>query len=559
MTGDKIQVASDVVAGNVFIGPSDDFNAVERAGNLFWCAGTFYNRSPDHLADAVLGDRDALSRFPAPHAIVRRSGDGAVSVTTDRYGRVPIYVSRSGDDIWISTSLRWLAASLEKAARLDEQSIGELLTFKFVLGDKSVVDGISRVPPATIQSLDEKSNWIRERYWFPAPTADRRSLESELQTLTDLFANGVKRIVDGVEDVAITLSGGLDSRAILAAALDSDASVRTVTTGIAGGMDHRYAEMAAKTAGVPLNLALLGAEYRAKFFDYTRRSLEIYEGMLLTPGTETLWMIESSADVPIQLVLHGALGELAKGATANHFEIGVSEIEACNSDVGQLLASRYEKGHRRMLAVLKPSVRANLEGEALQNVKDTANALTSEMAPLDVPFAMQILEHFRNSGTYSAKVWNQSYPTMFPFADPDYVDHLLSVCAEDRIGSRFHYELLKRLHDGLYRCPESNSGVAPSAPELLRKLSVFKVRVMNKLGMKSAAGHTDFCAWINEMQPGIEDVLLKDSVLCDLYWDGDQVRKYVDRSRHGDESAAQDLYRLFCLELIYGLLSGNKA
>ena len=140
---------------------------------------------------------------------------------------------------------------------------------------------------------------------------------------------------------------------------------------------------------------------------------------------------------------------------------------------------------------------------------------------------------------------------MFPFADPQYVDHLLSVRAEDRIGAEFHYELLRRLNDGLYRCPESNSGVAPSASALTRKLAKIRIKLMNKLGMKRAAGHTDFCAWINAMHPSIEDVLLGDSALSETYFDREQLRMRTERCRQGDQTAASDLYRLFCLNLIY--------
>ena len=221
------------------------------------------------------------------------------------------------------------------------------------------------------------------------------------------------------------------------------------------------------------------------------------------------------------------------------------------------MSSRYTSAHQRMLSLLKAPVRKRLQGEALLTLEDRARKLAEEMAPLDVPFAMQVVEHFRNSGVYSGKIWAQSYPIVFPFADPQYVDHLLSVRAEDRIGSQFHYELLRRLHDGLYRCPESNSGVAPSSSNLVRAMSNFGVRVMGKLGMKSAAGHTDFCAWINAMQPSIEDVLLNDSHLCDLYWDADHLRKSIARSEQGDQSSASDLYRLVCFELIYKMFNGE--
>lgn len=556
MSKESIQVDCNC-SGHVIVGPARDLHLIEGDGAQYWIGGTFYNASHQTLVDAALNGAGQLKDFPLPFALIRRNKDRSVSVATDRYGRVPVYILENGGDIWISTSLKWLAATAGKWFELNEESIGELLTFKFVLGDRTILDGVKRVLPGTIQTLSADGTWKRERYWTPVPPSNRRRLDTELETLSRLFADGVRRCVDGVDNIAVTLSGGLDSRAILAATLKAGSTVSTLTTGIAGGMDHRYAEMAAKTANVPLTLALLDSDYRSRFFDYSRESLDIYEGMLLTTGTEVLWMIEAASDVPIQLVLHGALGELAKGATANHFEVSQSELASCRKDVAALLSGRYEAAHRRMLSLLKAPVRQRLQGLALQNLRDSAKSLASEMPPLDVPFAMQVVEHFRNSGVYSAGLWGQHYPIMFPFADPQYVDHLLTIRPEDRIGSKFHYELLRRLHDGLYRCPESNSGVAPSASPVLRMASKFGVRVMNKLGMKSAAGHVDFSAWMNAMQPSIEDVLLKNSYLCDTYWDGDQLKKCIEQTRQGDQSSASDLYRLLCLEFIHQMFNGK--
>lgn len=556
MNSDRVEIPCKGTGSTIRIGPTRDFTAVEHGGVRNWVAGEFSHSHPEALVAAASSGGSGLSEISIPFALIRQGPDCVVSITTDRYGQVPVYLCEHGDDIWISTSLSWLAGNLGGHVGIDEQALGELLTFKFILGEKTILKDVARVRPASTRTLSHDGTWTSDCYWFPTPPDSRRKLSSELETLTDLFSAGVRECISEFDNVAVTLSGGLDSRAILAAALVSGGSISTLTTGIPGGMDHRYAEMAAATAGVPLRLALLDEPYRQRFFDFTRQSLKIYEGMLLTPGTEALWMIESAADLPIQIVLHGALGELAKGATANHFELGAGEMESCRTDVATLMSSRYVGSHERMMALLTPAIRNRLKGEALQSLEGQATQLQTQMDALDVPFALQILEHFRNSGVYSAKIWRQRFPMMFPFADSKYVDHLLSIRAEDRVGTNFHRELLRRLNDGLYRCPESNTGVAPSASDVARKFSRFRVKVMNKLGMKSAAGHTDFCAWINSMQPSIEDVLLVDSTLGETLFDREQVRKCIERSRHGSQAAASDLYRLFCLELIHRELIG---
>lgn len=558
-TSDSLRIDVERGARTLIAGPVSDFRKISIEDSTYWLAGQFVNQSATSLASETLHTGQFDSPVNEPFAAITKQGDGRVSVITDRYGRIPIYTADDGKNTWVSTSLSWLLRNSQLEATPDEQSLAQLLTFKFVLGESTIVTGVSRIPPASSCILGSKGEWLFSRYWNPAPPEIRVSLDDARHELTETFTAAVRAGIGDARRVGVTLSGGLDSRVILAASLKTDADIIALTTAIPFGMDYRYAEAAANAAGVINIRASLDSEYQKNFFDLAAQSLQTYEGMLLTPGAEPLWLMRHMEDSKFDRVFHGALGELAKGSTANHFSVGFGDIERSRRNIGDYLVSPYVPAHEQLMGMLDPALASELEGLALENLKVEANNLAMEMDPLDAAFALQITEHFRNSGVYSSKLWSRRYPIVFPFADPAYVDQLLAVRAEDRLRSTLHRHMIGALHSGLFHCPESNSGSKVSAPAIVRRASKFKVRVQKKLGSRSAKGHTDYCAWINNMMPNVTTVLLGEDATCRNLWNRDRIPAQIEQCRMGSRAAAVTLFRMVSIELIFKLLTLDRA
>lgn len=550
-----IVIDTNCSSRKLIAGPQSDFERVAIDDSEYWMAGQFVNQSAADLAENVVHTSNYTDRTNEPFAAVAWRAGGEVSVVSDRYGRVPLYTADDGQNTWISTRLGWLLRESGLAATPDEQSLAQLMTFKFVLGAATIVKGVSRIPPASTCVLEDSGYWQESRYWLPTPPSKRVSLDAARDELTETFTSAVRSGIGDAEHVGITLSGGLDSRLNLAAALNAKANITTLTTAIPFGMDFRYAEAAAKAAGVPNIRASLDSEYQANFFDLAAESLQTYEGMLLTPGAEPLWLMRHMEDARIDRIFHGALGELAKGATANHFSVGYDDVERARKDIGAYLCTPYLSAHRQLIGMLNPKLASELKGLAISSLKNRATDLALEMDPLDVSFALQIVEHFRNSGVYSSKLWSHRYPIVFPFADPTYVEQLLAVRAEDRLRSELHRHMIGALHSGLYHTPESNTGCKVSASALVRKASKFKVRVQKKLGSRKAKGHTDYCAWINNMNPNVAEVLMGESATCRELWSHDKIPARIEECRNGNRSAAVTLFRMVSIELIFRLLT----
>ncbi|MCB0976744.1 MAG: hypothetical protein KDB02_04730 [Acidimicrobiales bacterium] len=152
-------------------------------------------------------------------------------VITDRMGTVHVY--RSGNDS-VGTFSPAVAGS--GGHRLDWIGITGFCGFGFYPGDRTALEDVRIVRPATWLLLDDRGATVSERRtWTWTFEPANRSVDETLEAFDDVWTRVLARRLRGSRAV-IPLSGGLDSRTILAAATSAavGADVRTFTYGYPG-------------------------------------------------------------------------------------------------------------------------------------------------------------------------------------------------------------------------------------------------------------------------------------------------------------------------------------
>ncbi len=135
---------------------------------------------------------------------------------TDRLATFPLHFYRRDGDVVFATQLHTLIAGPEAPRRADRTAIAQLFTMQRTIGTYTPIAGISAMPAACISRVDREG--CRERrYW---DLTWRVSDKSQRDT-ADLLATALHRAVarqSGSEKTGLLLSGGVDSRLVLAAA-----------------------------------------------------------------------------------------------------------------------------------------------------------------------------------------------------------------------------------------------------------------------------------------------------------------------------------------------------
>lgn len=203
------------------------------------------------LAARLLDEGGALLRHAeGTHACAAWGGDGRALVGTDKLGVRPVYWARVGDRVYAATA-KWVLERLADIPRDEDlHGIVEATVFGAPLGDRTTRAAIQCLGAG--HCLDLRGDAPRAvPYWdwaqLPAaPAVPPAQLPAHI---LDAFREAVASRLQGRERVFAFLSGGMDSRLIVALLRERGVPVSSMNFAPPGSQDLIYGRMAAEAAG----------------------------------------------------------------------------------------------------------------------------------------------------------------------------------------------------------------------------------------------------------------------------------------------------------------------
>ena len=155
-------------------------------------------------------------------------GTGTLTLAADKLGVRPLYFWLDDEFVVFASALRVLEECALVPKKMDLRAVTEMVGLSFALADRTPYSGISLLQPAEVVQITSDAA-RRRRYWrWDEIEVSAEPEESRLATVYDCFQSAVKRRLGRDKTTAAYLSGGLDSRCIVAALRDHDARVYTV-------------------------------------------------------------------------------------------------------------------------------------------------------------------------------------------------------------------------------------------------------------------------------------------------------------------------------------------
>src|SRR5262249_10936267 len=90
---------------------------------------------------------------------------GRLHLANDRFGLRNVYYAATSERILFAPLVRALLEDARIARTLDAQAAAEFLTFQCVLGDRTLVDGVRLLPPASLLVFEVGQGVRLERTW----------------------------------------------------------------------------------------------------------------------------------------------------------------------------------------------------------------------------------------------------------------------------------------------------------------------------------------------------------------------------------------------------------
>ena len=165
----------------------------------------------------------------------------------DRAGEKPLFYSLADGTLRFASELKALMADPAFPRRVDAEALDCYLAMGYVPGDRCMLQGVSKLPPAHALTFLMDSGELKvRRYWtlpeyFPREECDEIALLGELESLIE---DSVRRQLAADVSVGILLSGGIDSSLITAMAARAAPKVKTFTVRFPGHAKYDETEHA---------------------------------------------------------------------------------------------------------------------------------------------------------------------------------------------------------------------------------------------------------------------------------------------------------------------------
>lgn len=297
------------------------------AGVFVWLDGEFYNREALARQFDLFEERDcslllALYRKDPSFsfmrgidgffsAVIYDADRSMIHLVSDRYGLRHLYWHQTSDGIAWGSEVKALLALPTFTPAIDPVAVREFLSIGYILEDRTWLAGVRLLDPGSVLTWNIRERALRmHRYWWwdAIQPADRNVDEASLaDELGRLWRAAVERRTR-TGTIGLFLSGGLDSRAILAACPAQLGVLEAATFGQPGSLDVQIAAEVARVKGA--------THYVHELNERTWLSGRM-EGVWRTDGMMNLIHLHST-NVPWHLCpinLNGYLGDVVLGGS----------------------------------------------------------------------------------------------------------------------------------------------------------------------------------------------------------------------------------------------------
>jgi len=254
------------------------------------------------------------------HGLVADRNRGTAMLFNDRYGMHRIYYHQSPDAFYFAAEAKAILAVCPELRRLDSRSLGEFVSCGAVLEDRTLFEGIHVLPPAAAWVFRNGSLAQKNTYFHPKEWEDQEPLDPEAyyRDLQSAFTRSLPRYFRGHEPIGMSLTGGLDTRMILACRESAPGSLPCYTFGSMFRENHdvRVARRVAEFCGQEFQVLTAGREFLSQFPHYAERAVYLADGCVDVSRAPDLYLSEKAREIaPVRMTgLYG--GELLRGVRA---------------------------------------------------------------------------------------------------------------------------------------------------------------------------------------------------------------------------------------------------
>lgn len=479
-------------------------------------------------------------------------------VATDPLGSHPIYWRTDSESFMFGSDVSALIRGSSERTRLDLRAVADYLTGGVVFGDKTLAREIRLLDPGTLLTYDVDSGRVTfESYIDLQALFDERwTNEAEyLEAVQVAFSKAVERALGGTAPVGLSLSGGLDSRAILSAINGLAPDLRTYTLGVEGCADQMIANQLSRVAHTRHQYFPLDHSYLDNFVGNMVEMVSLTDGMYLSHGLTEILAVRVLDHLDIGVLLRGHGGELAKAHLAwpLHTDQRVYQMSSIPELIGYLverdtLVYATKDKELSLARLLRPDVLSHAGGGIRESLAGVLAG--TRLTPAQCCSYLYLRELNRRFTIPSLELFRTRVQVRLPYLNLSFLKVLLGAPTRWRDSTRIHQTITRGGSPALVKIRNSNTGApvdaGPAAEYVLDKLN----SLLKKLNVRGYRHYHNFDAWMRKkLLDSVESELLAPDARVQTFGSMAGIREVLRHTRSGTSDGSYILQVLLNLEM----------
>jgi len=245
-----------------------------------------------------------------------------VTLFNDRYGLVRTYVYQDQNGLYFASEAKALLRAFPLARKLNSTSLGEFFSFGCTLQNRTLFESISLLPAASAWSFSSGGELSKKSYFGPEEWAQQSPLSADeyYQEFKQIWNNILPRYFRGDSTVGLSLTGGVDSRMILAWAPRPPGTLPCYTFG-GPYRDCKDVLISRKVAGIcgqKHDVINVGSEFLSNFPSFAEQAVYLSDGAMDVLGAIDIYVQKQARQIAPVRVTGTNGGEILRGLVAFH-------------------------------------------------------------------------------------------------------------------------------------------------------------------------------------------------------------------------------------------------
>jgi asparagine synthase (glutamine-hydrolysing) len=260
-----------------------------------------------YLAAAYENERS----FPAGlngrfHGLVVDVRQQTALLFNDRFGMHRLYCHEAPDAWYFAAEAKAILVARPELRALDTRSLGEFLSCGCVLENRSLFKDVNVLPAGSAcvfrdGVLQKKGTYFEPREWEEQAVLDP---ETYYQELRRAFSRNLPRYFGGRERIGFSLTGGLDTRMIMAWHKPPAGALPCYTFGgmFRDSQDVIVGRQVAQARGQSHDVIPVGGDFLDRFAQYAERAVYLTDGCVDVSRAPDLYVNEKAREIaPVRM------------------------------------------------------------------------------------------------------------------------------------------------------------------------------------------------------------------------------------------------------------------